>query len=74
MVARRESRHSRRGSSTRGDCVTNRLAALDWIVIAVYFGLTFGVAIWATLQERRRISARLAELESGRSETPAPPK
>jgi SSS family solute:Na+ symporter len=33
--------------------VANRLAALDWIVIAVYFGLTFGVAIWATLLERR---------------------
>jgi SSS family solute:Na+ symporter len=33
--------------------VTNRLAALDWIVIAVYFGLTFGVAIWASVAERR---------------------
>jgi SSS family solute:Na+ symporter len=32
--------------------VANRLAALDWIVIAVYFGLTFGVAIWATIVER----------------------
>jgi SSS family solute:Na+ symporter len=32
--------------------VANRLAALDWIVIAVYFGLTFGVAIWATVRER----------------------
>jgi SSS family solute:Na+ symporter len=32
--------------------VTNRLAALDWIVIAVYFGLTFSVAIWATMRER----------------------
>jgi solute:Na+ symporter, SSS family len=32
--------------------VANRLAALDWIVIAVYFGLTFGVAIWATMRER----------------------
>jgi SSS family solute:Na+ symporter len=33
--------------------VANRLAALDWIVIAVYFGLTFGVAIWASVAERR---------------------
>ena len=32
--------------------MANRLAALDWIVIAVYFGLTFGVAIWATIRER----------------------
>jgi SSS family solute:Na+ symporter len=31
---------------------TSRLAALDWLIIAVYFGLTFGVAIWATLRER----------------------
>jgi solute:Na+ symporter, SSS family len=30
----------------------NRLAALDWLVIAAYFGLTFGVAIWATIRER----------------------
>src|SRR5918998_2218175 len=30
----------------------NRLAALDWIIIAAYFALTFGVAIWATLRER----------------------
>jgi solute:Na+ symporter, SSS family len=33
--------------------VANRLAALDWIVIAAYFGVTFGVAIWATMLERR---------------------
>jgi solute:Na+ symporter, SSS family len=32
--------------------VANRLAALDWLVIAAYFGLTFGVAIWATMRER----------------------
>jgi SSS family solute:Na+ symporter len=32
--------------------VVNRLAALDWLVIAAYFGLTFGVAIWATMRER----------------------
>jgi SSS family solute:Na+ symporter len=30
----------------------SRLAAVDWIVIAAYFGLTFGVAIWATIRER----------------------
>jgi solute:Na+ symporter, SSS family len=33
--------------------VTNRLVALDWGVILLYFGLTFGVAIWATMLERR---------------------
>ena len=32
--------------------MANRLAALDWIVVAAYFGLTFGVAIWATVLER----------------------
>src|SRR5688500_3428646 len=32
--------------------MAGRLAALDWVVIAVYFGLTFGVAIWATIKER----------------------
>jgi solute:Na+ symporter, SSS family len=32
--------------------VANRLAALDWLVIVLYFGLTFGVAIWATMRER----------------------
>src|SRR5687768_3843892 len=31
--------------------MAGRLAALDWAVIAVYFGLTFGVAIWATIKE-----------------------
>lgn len=32
----------------------NQLAAADWIVIALYFVLVFGVAIWATLSERRK--------------------
>src|ERR687896_1650109 len=31
--------------------MAGRLAALDWVVVAVYFGLTFGVAIWASRQE-----------------------
>lgn len=30
----------------------SQLTALDWTVIAVYFILTFGVAIWATIRER----------------------
>ena len=30
----------------------NLLVALDWAVIALYFVLVFGVAIWATLRER----------------------
>jgi len=29
------------------------LATLDWLVIALYFVLVFGVAAWATLRERR---------------------
>ena len=29
-----------------------QLATLDWLVIAAYFLLTFGVAIWASLRER----------------------
>ena len=28
------------------------LSTLDWVVIAIYFALTFGVAIWASLRER----------------------
>jgi SSS family solute:Na+ symporter len=32
--------------------MTSRLGTLDWLVIAAYFGLTFGVAIWATIRER----------------------
>ena len=32
--------------------MTSRLATLDWLVIAVYFVLTFGVAIWASLRQR----------------------
>ncbi len=28
------------------------LASVDWVVVAVYFLLVFGVAIWATLRER----------------------
>jgi SSS family solute:Na+ symporter len=28
------------------------LGSLDWLVIALYFAATFGVAIWATLKER----------------------
>ncbi len=31
----------------------NQLATLDWLVIALYFVLVFGVAIWATVRERR---------------------
>ncbi len=30
----------------------SRLATLDWVVIALYFVITFGVAIYATLRER----------------------
>jgi SSS family solute:Na+ symporter len=33
--------------------VTNLLSTLDWVVIVSYFLLTFGVAIWATVQERQ---------------------
>jgi SSS family solute:Na+ symporter len=29
------------------------LAPLDWVVIALYFALVFGVATWATLRERQ---------------------
>lgn len=32
--------------------MTGTLATLDWTVIALYFVVTFGVAIWATLRER----------------------
>ncbi|MGQ0537842.1 MAG: sodium:solute symporter [Gemmatimonadaceae bacterium] len=32
--------------------MTNTLVTLDWTVIALYFLLTFGVAIYATLRER----------------------
>jgi SSS family solute:Na+ symporter len=28
------------------------LASVDWVVVAIYFLLVFGVAIWATLRER----------------------
>jgi SSS family solute:Na+ symporter len=28
------------------------LGLVDWVVVALYFGLVFGVAIWATVQER----------------------
>jgi SSS family solute:Na+ symporter len=31
-----------------------QLAALDWIVIALYFVLTFTIAIWVTVRERSR--------------------
>jgi SSS family solute:Na+ symporter len=31
-----------------------QLAALDWIVIAFYFVLTFAIAIWVTVRERSR--------------------
>ena len=34
-----------------------QLAALDWIVVALYFGLTFGVAIWASARERSRATS-----------------
>ncbi len=30
------------------------LASVDWVVVAVYFLLVFGVAIWATMRERSR--------------------
>jgi SSS family solute:Na+ symporter len=33
--------------------VTNLLSSLDWVVIVMYFLLTFGVAIWATIRERQ---------------------
>jgi SSS family solute:Na+ symporter len=33
--------------------VTNLLSSLDWAVIVGYFLLTFGVAIWATISERK---------------------
>jgi SSS family solute:Na+ symporter len=33
--------------------VTNLLSTLDWVVIVFYFLLTFGVAIWATIAERK---------------------
>jgi len=32
--------------------MTNLLSALDWTVIALYFALVFGVAIWAAVRER----------------------
>ena len=44
------------------------------LVMVLGIILTSTSPLVATLQERRRISARLAELESGRSETPARPK
>jgi SSS family solute:Na+ symporter len=31
---------------------TSRLAGIDWLIIALYFLLTFGVAIWATWREK----------------------
>ena len=31
-----------------------RLATLDWVVIALYFVLTFAIAIWVTVRERSR--------------------
>ncbi|MGH7445384.1 MAG: sodium:solute symporter, partial [Longimicrobiales bacterium] len=31
----------------------NQLATLDWIIIALYFATVFGVAIWATMRERK---------------------
>lgn len=33
--------------------MTNLLSTLDWVVIVLYFLLTFGVAIWATVRERK---------------------
>jgi SSS family solute:Na+ symporter len=30
----------------------SRLASIDWLIIALYFVLTFGVAIWATWREK----------------------
>lgn len=32
--------------------MTNLLSTLDWVVIVLYFLVTFGVAIWATIRER----------------------
>jgi SSS family solute:Na+ symporter len=31
-----------------------QLSVLDWVVIGLYFLLTFGVAVWATMRERTR--------------------
>ncbi|HEU5208119.1 MAG TPA: sodium:solute symporter [Longimicrobiales bacterium] len=39
----------------------NQLAAADWAVIALYFLLVFGVAIWATVSERRGKSLDTAD-------------
>ena len=44
------------------------------VVMVLGIIITSTSPLVATLQERRRISARLEELRSGRSETPAPPK
>ena len=33
--------------------MTNLLSTVDWVVIGFYFLLTFGVAIWATIAERK---------------------
>ena len=44
------------------------------VVMVLGIILTSTSPLVATLQERRRISERLAELKGGRPETPAPPK
>ena len=31
----------------------NQLAAVDWLVIALYFTIVFGIAVWAAWRERR---------------------
>jgi solute:Na+ symporter, SSS family len=38
-----------------------QLAALDWLVVALYFAGTFAVAIWATWQEKHRAKETSAD-------------
>jgi SSS family solute:Na+ symporter len=37
--------------------MTSLLSSLDWVVIGLYFALTFGAAIWATQRDRSRENA-----------------
>ncbi len=41
--------------------LTGVLGLVDWAVVALYFGAVFGVAIWATLKERRARGAAGAD-------------
>jgi SSS family solute:Na+ symporter len=43
------------------------LATFDWVVIAVYFIVVFGVAIWATMQERASRGTSTDYFLAGRS-------